>query len=128
METQELVTVGTYADYIQANLARLRLDTEGIEAVIEDHYFIGMEPLHDIAVGGVKLRVLAGDREEALRILQAQREALAALPLHCPRCDSTEVVRGFHFVLLGLALFFIPLGGPRRRIYCKACKHAWREP
>ena len=86
-----------------------------------------MEPLHDVAVGGVKLRVLTSDRERALEILQAQREALAAIPLHCPRCDSPEVVRGIHFVLFGVVWFAIPFGPPRRWLRCRACKHAWEK-
>lgn len=126
-ESAELVTVGTYPTYIWAHLGRLRVEAEGLQAIVEDEHLTLWKPLHDVAIHGVKLRVLTSDRVEALRILQAQREALAVIPMHCPRCKSEDVVRGLHPAFLAVLIIGLPLAHPRRWVRCQACKHAWRE-
>jgi len=121
------IVVATYAGYIEANLARLRLEDEGIEASIEDQNLISIDPLLVSAIDGVKLRVRAEDSKAAIAILKAHAQAVADIPLHCPRCDSTDVARGWHFAFFSLLWIPFPVGASRRWLRCKACKHAWRE-
>lgn len=122
-----MTTVGTYADYIQANLARLRLGTEGIEAFIEDEYLTTVDPLLMPALGGVKLRVPKDDLQAAFSILRAHAQAVAEVPAHCPRCNSADTLRGKHFAFLAVLFFSFPFGSARRWVRCQSCKHAWRE-
>lgn len=127
MEPHELVTVGTYPDYIQANLARLRLEADGIAALIEDDYLTTIDPLLMCALGGVKLSVPEDDLQVAFDILRAHAQAVAEVPAYCPRCNSSDVSRGKHFAFLAVLFFSFPFGPARRWVRCQACKHAWRE-
>ena len=65
-----LVELARYATRVEADLARLALDAEGIDAVIFDaeaNSFFGGGGLI-----GVRLMVLDEDREDAARILAAE--------------------------------------------------------
>ena len=66
-----LVELACYGTRVEADLARLALDAEGIEAVIFDaeaNSFFGGGGLV-----GVRLMVLDEDRDEAAEILKADR-------------------------------------------------------
>jgi hypothetical protein len=66
-----LVELARYGTRVEADLARLALDAEGIEAVIfdaESNSFFGGGGLV-----GVRLMVLDEDRDEAAEILKADR-------------------------------------------------------
>jgi len=66
-----LVELARYGTRVEADLARLALDAEGIEAVIFDaeaNSFFGGGGLV-----GVRLMVLDEDRDEAAEILKADR-------------------------------------------------------
>lgn len=88
MEPHELATVGSYPDYIQDHLARLRLEATGIEAVIEDEHTTSLGFAHGPAIGGLKLRVVESDIEAALRILYGEKKTSVAKRYRCPRCAS----------------------------------------
>lgn len=73
----KLVTVRTYADYFAANLMLQILQDAGIQARLLNENSGTMLP--SMAVGGIKLQVLAGDEERArTMITQLESEADAA--------------------------------------------------
>jgi hypothetical protein len=66
-----LVQIAAYSTRVEADLARLLLDEEGIEAVLFDtemNYFLG-------PMMGVRLMVLKEDADTAIRLL-ADKEML----------------------------------------------------
>lgn len=126
MDSHELVTVGSYPNSALAHLARIRLEAEGIDVVIEDEHLTSLSVQYGPAIGGVKVRVCETDREAAFNILHGQRQALEEKRLVCPRCESADVVKGKHLTFLAAVRFF-PLGIVKHRMSCRACKHAWRE-
>jgi hypothetical protein len=65
----ELVTVGTYLDPLTANMARSRLEDEGIRAFLADEEVSAMAWTLTSAVGGIKLVVAAEDATRATLIL-----------------------------------------------------------
>lgn len=64
-----MVTIATYDFWPNAEIARGRLQAEGIDAVLADQHLVQTDWLYSIAVGGIKLQVAASDVENALNIL-----------------------------------------------------------
>ena len=138
MNEYDLVPIRFYDDPMEAHLGRCLLQNEGIEAYVNDEYFIGLNRALGVALGGVKLKVAASDRELALQILSVteRRPYLDEddQPVHCPKCGSTELLSGVSkprtfngFMHLGLGLLFgvYPLVA-ERGMYCNACRNFFR--
>lgn len=64
-----MITIATYDFWPNAEIARGRLQAEGIDAVLADQHLVQTDWLYSIAVGGIKLQVAASDVENALNIL-----------------------------------------------------------
>ncbi len=73
----QLITVATYDFWPDAEIARGRLESEGIPAHLADQHLVQTDWLYSIAVGGIKLQVDAHNAERALEILD--RDDSAAL-------------------------------------------------
>lgn len=72
---QELVTVASYPDVPEAELARERLELEGIRAFVIGAQTAGAMPFLTSATGGVRVQVQPGDLERAREVLSVtQRE------------------------------------------------------
>jgi hypothetical protein len=68
--SEDLVTIATFRNYVQAQFAQCRLLASGVLAFLFDDNTIRMDWFLSTALGGVKLRVPAGDIAEALEILR----------------------------------------------------------
>ena len=64
-----LITIQTYSDPHEANIAKSRLETEGIKCFIANESFISVNPLLQNAAGGYKLQCPESDAEKALEVL-----------------------------------------------------------
>ena len=64
-----MVTIATYDFITAAEIARGRLQAEGIYGELADQHLVQTDWLYSIAVGGIKLQVNAHDAERALSIL-----------------------------------------------------------
>lgn len=132
----ELVTIARFRDLPEAELARGKLEAEGIPASLADHYLVGLAWSYSNAVGGVRLQVsqecadeardiLKADNSGALSELQASR--LVSKQDSCPSCGSTSLRQsklsrksGAISLLLSLPIFFWGT-----RIICQQCGHSW---
>jgi hypothetical protein len=65
----DLVTVASFADVPEAELARERLELEGIAAFVIDAQTAGVMPYLTSATGGVRVQVRPTDIERAREIL-----------------------------------------------------------
>lgn len=65
----KLVTVATFDFITDAEIARGRLTTEGIEAFVADAHLVQTDWLFSPAVGGIKLQVASHRAQEALAVL-----------------------------------------------------------
>jgi Putative prokaryotic signal transducing protein len=122
----------------EAELARARLEAEGVEAVLGDDNLIHMDWFVAQAVGGVKVLVRPEELARAAEILRADHSlpevGLAEAedssdPPRCPRCNSTNLVfeRWNRWAFIGslLALGF-PLPVRSHRYRCTQCRGVWR--
>ena len=73
--SDDLVTVATFRNYVQAQFAQARLLTSGMQAFLFDDNTIRMDWFWATALGFVKLRVPTRDVVEALEILRLNGES-----------------------------------------------------
>lgn len=65
----DLMTVAAYADVAEAELARERLELEGIEAFVIGGQTAGVMPFLTSSTGGVRVQVKPSDAERAREVL-----------------------------------------------------------
>lgn len=70
------ITVARFSLPFEAHVARARLDSEGITAMVVDEHTINMQWLYSDAMGGVRLQVEEPDAERASAILAEDRSDL----------------------------------------------------
>ena len=128
-----LVTIKIFDSAIDAHLLRSKLSNEGIISFIFDENIMSLNPLYNITVGGIKLKVPEADYERALQILSR----IEGTPFRdennnivvCPSCGSGSLYQGFKSfkgvagkisAILTLLLAIFPLYF--KSVYkCKAC-------
>lgn len=130
-----LATVGTYSFPAEAHIARTKLEAEGIYAVVQDEYTIGMNWLYSGALGGVKVLVPEPELARARRILgEAEPDAAASSRApwgRCPKCGEAEIkyqAQGRLGTLLTYLLLGLPLLFPKRELCCRSCGFCWPMP
>jgi hypothetical protein len=135
-----LVTLRSYRDPIDAELAKTQLESAGIPAVVVDQYLISIQWLYSGALGGVKVKVEESDLGIAREVLREDRTTdLSSIPEsqqtqladgdRCPMCGSSEVDRSRvqrNAAAISLALG-LPLVAWRHRWICRACNHSWKR-
>jgi|GEM_PF-365160 len=134
-----LVTVCSYRDPIDAEIAKTRLDHADIPAVILDENLASIQWLYSLAIGGVKLQVDESDLDVAVAALTEDHSAELS-PISesrmppgdgdaCPACGSLQVrYSKVRRNAAALSLFTgVPLIAWRRRWTCAACNHSWSQ-
>ena len=71
----ELVTIATTYDVVEAEFLRNHLESQGFNVFLADENIVGMYNLLANAVGGIKIKVLAGDAEDAKEFVEEWRNA-----------------------------------------------------
>lgn len=65
-----LITITSFANPVDANLAKTRLEAEGIDCVVTNEHIASMNWIWPLAIGGVGLQVRESDAERAAEILE----------------------------------------------------------
>ncbi len=68
-DQNDLVTIATFTSTVDAELAKSRLESEGIAAMLGNELASGMMPFLGAGLGGVSLQVAQHDAERAREIL-----------------------------------------------------------
>ncbi|MGC4072780.1 MAG: DUF2007 domain-containing protein [Nibricoccus sp.] len=119
--------VAAYSTPSEAHIARSRLESAGINAVVRDEFTVTFNWLYSNAVGGVKIEVI--DEEEA-----AAREILglpASEPglILCPHCGSPDSSVRVLSVFGAICIFLkIPIPMTRAFVDCRSCKKTYDVP
>jgi hypothetical protein len=72
---EELVTVATTFDLVEAEMLENQLAAEGFEVFLADDNIVGVMNLLANAVGGIKIKVPESQAEEAARFVEDFRNA-----------------------------------------------------
>lgn len=126
----QIITLEIYQDPALAHIIRARLESNGISCFLADENMIGINPLYNQALGGIKLKIFEHDLEKCREILAEDEELeleetapTTEAFMTCPYCHSTEVRNGQattdKFSLWTMLLSFIML------IYPFYSKKAW---
>ena len=136
------VTIAKYLDVTEAQLARVRLGGEGIEAFVIEA--AGFNPLLSGASGGVQLQVRERDIDRASAILAEvlpdveEQDDLDIAPggervVRCPRCEleycyherSRGAGQALNPLIMVGQLFASSFTAKRWR--CRKCEHVWDD-
>jgi hypothetical protein len=137
-EPERYVVVETFTSPWEAQLARARLEAEGIETLVADEHLVRMDWFISRAIGGIKLKVRQEDAERAAEALRPsdpipEIDLVTEAEAHCPRCpscnsDNLTHERWSRLAFFGSCLLFgFPLPVPRNRWSCRRCGEVWRE-
>jgi len=126
-----LRTIATYSFPYEAQIARAKLDSEGIPAFVADEQTINMQWLYSNAMGGVRLQVPEVCVQQALELLSEdsseiveQQEGYDIAP--CTVCGSKNTEpyqqgrRWAFLVFLGLSFPLFPV---KNTVRCVECGH-----
>lgn len=116
-------TVYCYIHLLDAQMAKLKLELEGIGAYLTDEHTIWLYPLWSLAIGGVKVNVRQEDSERAMEILgtpaparevkENQADKLTdSTGLACPECNSHDTYHERALTFLEEKVLFYLFGHP----------------
>ena len=95
----KLTTLMTFDNVIEAQIVKAKLESEHVSCYLSDEHIVGLIPLYNITVGGIKLKVRQADVERATGILgEASKVPYTDESdeiVQCPSCNSTDVWGGF---------------------------------
>lgn len=133
-----MVTLKVFDNPVDAHILRTKLESEGIPCYLFDENIIGVNPLLNMAIGGIKLNVSSADLERALEILA--ESDIATLTdneneaIQCPECGSTAIDNAYNDSrnlksILSTMLSFLTFTYPiyvNKSYQCKNCEHSFR--
>jgi DNA-directed RNA polymerase subunit M/transcription elongation factor TFIIS len=122
---RDLVTVGTYSLYADAETDRMALEADGLKAWIFNQY----GPPTGGFAPAVQLKVLAEDFPAAMKILETEAVDSSDLPAEfavppCPRCGAGQVIEE------GEIVESAEDRTPKQEWFysCTSCGHKWPCP
>jgi len=123
--------VGWYLNPIEAQIAKGKLESEGIPAFLDTvNYSTTNWPI-TLALGGIQLLVPPSEEQRAKHILLEVNSAVAAENgLCCPACNSSrtqQMKATWKLSLLSSHFLGIPLPFTSKRRRCRECGHRWKE-
>ncbi|MFZ6052559.1 putative signal transducing protein [Halocola ammonii] len=60
-----LITIKTFETPIEAHLLKVKFESEGVPCYLFDEEIVQLNPIYNVATGGVKLKVHEGDLQKA---------------------------------------------------------------
>jgi hypothetical protein len=142
--TDKLVTIRNFTygsdPASEAELARIKLQANGIRCFLAGKNFVSMYWLLSYAERGVKLQVRQSDAQKALEILETDTQIdfddtedrdMKSEPInpHCPKCGSNSVeYEGFSMKIfyIGILFFRFPLPFLKKEYKCLNCGEIWK--
>lgn len=134
----DLVTIKTFDNVIGAHILKSKLESENIICFLFDENIVGLNPLYNIAVGGIKLKVNKIDIEKAAKIIDDSSKSILTNEygeeIKCSRCQSKNIYSGFKSMkgtkgLLAAILSFLFMVFPiyYKTVYkCKSCEYEFK--
>ncbi|MEA5567731.1 DUF2007 domain-containing protein [Anabaena sp. UHCC 0399] len=111
------VTVSTFSNYVDANLAKQLLESEGIQCYLANESTVNMAWHLTVAVGWIKLQVNQTDLEQAKKVLVSSEFEIEDSVDEWLQDDDIEKIswadetadRAFRTSVIGLILLFLPI-------------------
>ncbi|UKP00469.1 putative signal transducing protein [Nostoc sp. UHCC 0870] len=111
------ITVSTFSNYIDANLAKQLLESQGIQCYLANESTVNMAWHLTVAVGWIKLQVNQTDLEQAKKVLVSSAFEIEDSADEWLQDDDIEKIswadetadRAFRTSVIGLMLLFLPI-------------------
>jgi DNA-directed RNA polymerase subunit RPC12/RpoP len=90
---ETFTTIASFQYSSEAEIVKGRLEADGIQVFLSDNVTIDTNPLYSNAIGGVKLKVLSTQTEEAEKILRSIKKYSLdneGKMISCPNCHSQK--------------------------------------
>ena len=128
-----LTTLTTFGNFIEAHLLKSKLESEGIACFLLDEHMVTLNPLYNVTIGGIKLKVDEKDQERALEIInEIGATAITdeeGREVDCPNCGSNNLasgvismrgMKGIFSALISFLFMIFPIY--YKRVYrCNSC-------
>jgi len=131
----ELVVVRRFRDLFEAELAKGKLASAGIDCVIADKNTVRMDWLWSNAIGGMRLLVKLEDADTARNLLDEpipdqiveEDSNVTYTQPRCPKCDSLDVSFETLDRQLSYTLLFLNVAFPftKHNWKCQNCGAEW---
>lgn len=135
----ELITFRTFDNSINAHLVKSSLESEGIECYLFDENINTLNPLYNVTVGGIKLKIRNVDIESAEKVISdfesTELKDDFNRKIECPKCNSDEFYSGFKSMkggkgiisaIISFALMVFPIY--YKTVYkCKKCGFEFKD-
>lgn len=134
-----LITVKTFDNSIDAHLLKSKFESEGIVCYLFDEHTVSINPLYNVTVGGIKLKINDFDLEKAQEVYaEIQGSAYTdekGNEVKCPKCESTDLfteysvrkgVKGFFSSLSAFVITMIPFWS-KKMYKCKNCGEEFKR-
>lgn len=131
-----LMKIASYTNAIEAHLARLRLEEEGVPAFVFNEHHVWAQWDMSQALGGVAVYVPAELGARAMAVIAAHDAGAFALAQTetmpaCPACGHGEIERkriSWKAAMLTAHFAAFPLYFRPATLCCRRCRHAWDLP
>ncbi len=128
----KIVVIRRFDNPIEANIIKGLLEANEISCFLTDENIIGLNPLYNPAIGGIKLQVFEKDIDLVEKLLSENHEIKADEEkdsiLKCPACGSTNVAYGQSiknrfspFMIITSFLLMVYPFKARERYHCFEC-------
>jgi hypothetical protein len=133
---EKIIRVAQFNDYLQAEIAKIALESEDIPCYLGGENFVAAYGLYSNAVGGIELCIKESDKQRALEILQKLNKSEPAeqnedYDIVCPKCKSANIsyenFSRWAFLLSFLVFSHVPVSYPVKKYTCKSCGHKWKK-
>ena len=125
-------TIARFQYSSEAQIIKGRLEADGIQVFLSDNLTIDTDPLVSNAIGGVKLKVLSYQAEEAEAILKSINKFSVGNDgeaIKCPNCKSERIElystindgKAFFAFIFGVLFSSLPFY-TKHKYRCEDCK------
>ncbi|MCX7551157.1 DUF2007 domain-containing protein [Xanthomarina sp. F2636L] len=125
-------TIAKFQYSSEAQIIKGRLEADGIEVFLSDNLTIDTDPLISNAIGGVKLKVLSSQSEEAIEILNSINKYSLddeGNSITCPSCKSDKIelfstikdTKSLIWFVFGVLFSSLPFY-TRHKYRCESCQ------
>lgn len=94
-----LITLKTFDNSFEAHLLKTKLESEDIRVFLFDENLVSINPLYNVTLGGIKLKVDESQWNKAGEILtELNGNKLTNEDnqiINCPECKSEDIMYGF---------------------------------
>ena len=98
----KLIILKVFDNPVDLHILRSRLEADGITCFIFDENIVSINPLYNITVGGIKLKVRKDQYQLALDVLKELGDTPytdeEGKEIHCPKCGSADLESGHRSV------------------------------